>query len=74
MTMAKWRKITAEQFLKNDAPGDDGWDEAYVRFPDTGVRREVWDVGGDDLSGEIAIYTSLRDPLMVPRDYPIEVR
>lgn len=68
-----WRKITAEQFLNGIDPLDLGWDEAYVRFPDTGARREVWDVGGDT-TGEITIYTAMRDPLMVPRDYPIEVR
>lgn len=67
-----WRKVTAEQFLKQEDPTGDGWDEAFVRYPD-GIRREVWDVGGDDDS-EIAIYTSQRDPLMVSRSYPIEVR
>lgn len=70
--MANWRKVTAEQFLNQIDPAGDGWDEARVTFPD-GLRREVWDVGGEE-TGEIAIYTAMRDPLMVPRDYPISVR
>ena len=67
-----WRKITAEQYLTGgDAGGN--YDEAFIRHPETGVRRECWDVGGD-AAGEIAIYTALAEPIMVPRDYPIEVR
>lgn len=56
---------------EGDAGGD--YDEAFIRHPETGARRECWDVGGDD-TGDIAIYTALADPIMVPRDYPIEVR
>lgn len=66
-----FRKITAEQFLNQDDP--DGWDEAFIRHPITRVRREVWDVGGAE-TGAIDIYTSAAEPIVVPRDYPIEVR
>lgn len=66
-----WRKITAEQYLRNDDA--EGFDEARIVNPATGMSREVWDVGETD-NGQIAIYTAAAGPLIVPHDYPISVR
>lgn len=67
-----WRKITAEQYFKND--DEDGFDEAFIRCPLTGRRIEIWDVGREADSGQIAIYTAAAEPIMVGPTYPIEVR
>lgn len=68
-----WRTITAQQYFDGGNAGGD-YDEAFIRHPDTGTRREVWDVGCDKVGGEVAIYTALPDAILVPPHYPIEVR
>lgn len=67
-----WRKITAEQYVKNDDA--EGFDEAFIRCPATGFRREVWDAGSETDNGKIAIYTAAAEPMMVDPSHPIEVR
>lgn len=69
-----WRKITAEQYrVGGDASGD--FDEAFIIDPDTGLRREVWDVGIDRTDdGSVVIYTCRAEPHIVPQDYKIAVR
>jgi hypothetical protein len=68
-----WRKITADQYRLGEDP-DDGYDEARIKDPETGWYREVWDVGEKLYRGYVSIETAKRDPILVPLDYPIEVR
>ena len=70
---AKWRTISAQQYMDGGEAGGD-YDEAFVRHPDTGARREVWDVGCELVDGKVAIYTALPDAILVPPSYLIEVR
>jgi len=72
--MSKWRKITAEQYMRGgDDAGD--FDEVFIVDPDTGLRREVWDVGCEpDDDGLIHIYTARADAHRVAPDYQLSVR
>lgn len=69
-----WRKITAEQYrIGGDDAGD--FDEVEIVDPETGFRREVWDVGcSHDESGNVVIYTAAAEPTRVNPDYTIWVR
>ena len=70
----KWRTITAEQYMQGgDASGD--FDEVYMIDPDTGSRREVWDVGcWLDADDKVHIYTACADAHRVAPDYQLFVR
>ena len=67
------RTITAQQLMDGGEAGGD-YDEAFVRDPATGTRREVWDVGCKLVDGNVVIYTALPNDILVPPRYPIEVR
>lgn len=69
-----WRKITAEQYrIGGDDAGD--FDEAKIVDPETGFRREVWDVGCEhDEAGNVVIYTAAAEPTRVSPDYTIWVQ
>ena len=68
------RTITAQQYM-DGGDVDDGYDEAFVRHPDTGVRREIWDVGFErDEFGNVVLFTAAADPILVTPNTPIEVR
>lgn len=69
-----WRTITAQQYMAGgDAGGD--YDEAFIRHPDTGSLREIWDVGcTHDEFGNVVIYTAAANPILVTPNTPIEVR
>lgn len=72
--MNKWRKITAEQYMRRSEDAGD-FDEVYFVDPDTGTRREVWDVGCDlDEDGKVHIYTSSANAHRVDPSYPLSVR
>lgn len=65
-----WRKITAEQYLRNDDA--EGFDEARIVDPVFGTSREIWDGGRLD-DGRIMIHTAASEPLIVAPDYLISV-
>lgn len=68
-----WRKITADQFRLGEDP-ENGYDEARIKDPETGWHREVFDVDEHLRNGRVAIETANNEAILVPTDYPIEVR
>lgn len=70
----KWRTITADQYRTLQDPTGEGYDEAYFRHPETGFRHELWDCATLKVDDKVALYFSAAHPVLVPSDYPIEVR
>ena len=68
------RTITADKYRVGGEDAGD-YDEVFMIDPDTGLRREVWDVGIDlDEAGNVVIYSARAEPHHVPRDYKLMVR